>query len=163
MRDLGGLILIFLAVVVVLMWAVLYGPLRDSPLFRPQKAPPSLATAPPNQEAAPAKPGSVPSRRGESRSDTRAELTDSGPMQSPAASAPTAPLSPAKFPTAVELPLGMRRSEVLASFGQPVARTIGVDQNGQNEILIYRRTRPDAATVAHIRNGRVVSAVTMPY
>ena len=163
MRGLGGLILILLALVVGLMWAVLFGPLRDSPLLRPLTKSSTQVTPATATEVAPSKARTAPIPRKKSEPDARAATAVSGLEQLPTATAPVSPPPPLKFPTAVELPLGMRGSEIVASFGLPVARTISVDQDGQIEILIYRRSRPDAATFVHLRNGRVVSAVTMAY
>jgi hypothetical protein len=67
------------------------------------------------------------------------------------------------FPTAVEVLLGLLGSKIVASFGTPVARTIGVDQNGQIEILIYRRSRPGTATFVPLSHGCVASTATMTY
>ena len=165
MRPLGWLILI--AVVVGVVWAVGWGPLKDLPLLQSLQekgSQPAPEAAPPEQkpeEKAAAKPAPVRSSRGTDAASKSAEAASAPPEQPPVPAA--APPPPKKFPTAADLPVGMRGSSIEAAFGSPVAKTTAVDQSGQIEVFIYRRNDPDAATFVHLRNGKVISASTTLY
>ncbi len=164
----SGFVLILLILGVALVWAVLWGPLRDVPLITGQPANRAQEASPAPEKAAqdtpPAKALRGPgSRKGNAATDPAAGAVPP-PEQSPAAPAPSSPPpQPLKFPTSADIPLGMQGSRIVAAFGQPIARTIGVDQGGQIEIFIYRRGDPDTATFIHLRNGRVISASTTLY
>ena len=160
MRGLGGFILILLVLVLGLIWAVLYGPLRNSPLLNPQR---NTASQPASTPVQPVPEPPAPKVR-------RAAVQESGAAAAPVEPAaaiverPAAPPAPPpKLPTPVDVPLGMRGSEISAAFGAPAARTVGVDGGGQVETWIYRISRPDTTTIIQLRNGRVTSAVTMAY
>jgi hypothetical protein len=165
-RGFGVLFLLLLAIVAGMVWAITWGPLRDISIVRTPNSgavqPVASQTAPPPQSTPP------PKARGAGGS------TKEGGFNSPAGAAtaeqapaavvtPSKPVPPPRFPTAADVPLGTLGSSIQDSFGPPDARTIAVDDRGRVEILIYRRTRPDTATQIHLRNGRVVSAVTTAY
>jgi len=169
MRGLGGVGLVLAIVVLGLIWAVQWGPLKDTNLgvlrspagstvqtAAPSPGPAAPDTAPPKVRRQPASPKeSGPSVAEEGSTST------SEPVSAAVVPAPTT-VPPLKFPTAVDVPLGTLGSAVVDSFGPPAARTLTVD-NGRVEMLIYRRSRPDTSTVIQTRNGRVVSAVTTAY
>ena len=164
MRFLAWLLLV--GVVVGLVWAVGWGPLKDSPLLQSMQekaSQPAPVAATPEQkpeEKAAARRAPVRSSRGPAAA-VPAEAASAPPEQPPVPAA--APAPPKKFPTAVELPVGMRRSSIEAAFGPPDAKTTAVDQSGQIEVFIYRRNDPDAFTYVHLRIGRVISATTTLY
>ncbi len=168
MRGLGGLSLLLLALLAGLIWAVTWGPLRDFSLIRPQTSNTVRPSTPPPKPAAqslsPPKGQRAPGSANESGGSAPAEGMAANPEHVPAAAVPpSTPLPPPKFPTAVDVPLGTVGSSILDSFGPPIARTLAVDDRGRVETFIYRRSRPDTATVIHVRNGRVVSSVTTSY
>jgi hypothetical protein len=164
MRFLGWLLLIGL--VVGFVWAVGWGPLKDDAWLRSLQekgSQPAPAAAPPGQEPeekAAAEPAPVRRSRGTAAA-LPAEAPSAPPEPPPVPE--TAPPPPKKFPTAAELPVGMRGSIIEAAFGPPVAKTTAVDQSGQIEVFIYRRSGPDAVTFVHLRNGKVISANTTLY
>ena len=162
MRSLGWLIL--LAVVGGLVWAVGWGPLKDislTQILEPKGSQPAPSAEPqPDEKAAASKaPARSPRASNAAAAPPNAEVPPPAEAPVPAA----APPPPRKFPTAAELPPGMRGSRIEATYGPPVARTISVDQNGQIEVFIYRRSEPAAVTFVHLRNGQVMSASTTNY
>ena len=162
MRGTGFFVLVMLIIILGLTWAVLWGPLRDLPLLRPavQSAQPAPeATGAPQDKASAEVRKKADSRKGAVGNEP--VVLEIRPPEQPSAAVAQAP--PARFPTAVDVPIGMQGSGIVAAFGPPVARTAGVDQAGRVEIYIYRRTEPDTATVVQLRNGRVVSATTTAY
>ncbi len=165
MRPLGWLVL--LGIVGGLVWAVVWGPLKEVPLLlNPQEkaSQPAAAPAPAVQEPekkAAAKPARMRSSGGDEAAPANAETVSAPAPQPPVPAA--VPTPPRKFPTAAELPVGMRGSNIEAAFGPPVAKTISVDQRGQIEIFIYRRGDPNTATFIHLRDGKVISASTTLY
>ena len=157
-----------LVILAGLIWAVTWGPLRDIALIRPQSSntvqPATSSPEPAAQRASTPKARSVSGSPKESSPNVQAEGIAANPEQIPAASVrPATPPPPPKFPTAVDVPIGTLGSSVTDSYGPPVARTLAVDEGGRIEIFIYRRARPDTATVIQVRNGRVVAAVTTAY
>jgi uncharacterized iron-regulated membrane protein len=165
MRPLGWLVL--LVIVTGLVWAVVWGPLKEVPslLSQPEKATqpapvPAPAVQEPEKKPA-AKPTRMRSSAGVGAAPAEAETVSTPAPQPPVPAA--APSPPRKFPTAAELPVGMRGSNIEAAFGPPVAKTISVDQRGQIEIYIYRRGDPNTATFIHLRDGKVISASTTLY
>ncbi len=168
MRGLGGFVLLLLLIMAGLIWAVVWGPWRNITIGRP----PVVNTVQP-AAAGPAQAAESPApRKAQRTAATRTESSAPAPAEAvaqtvepasavPATSAPPPP--PVKFPTAVDVPIGTLGSMVTDAFGPPVARTMAVDESGRTEILIYRRSRPDTATVVHVRNGRVITAVTTAY
>ena len=165
MKPLGWLVLI--AVVVGVVWAVGWGPLKDDLWLRSLQekgGQPAPGAAPPEQkpeEKAAAKPAPVRSSRRIDAAATPAETASAPPEQPPVPAA--APTPPKKFPMAAELPVGMRGSSIEAAYGPPVAKTTAVDQSGRIEVFIYRGNDPDAVTFVHLRNGKVISASTTLY
>jgi len=168
MRGLGGFALVLLVLLAGLIWAVMWGPLRDVSLVRPLTSNTVQPATPPAGAAAqnPSSPKAAraPGSRKEGGPGVPAETVAATSEQVPAAPVPAStPLPPPKFPTAVDVPIGTLGSSIVDAFGPPVARTIAVDEGGRIEIFIYRRSRPDTATVIHIRNGKVITAVTTAY
>ncbi len=169
MRGLGGLSLVLLLLLAGLIWAVTWGPLRDTPLFRSLTSNTvQPATPPPAPEAqSPSPPNKVQHKSGspkESAPKVAAEGVATTSEQVPVAAVPpSTPPPPPKFPTAVDVPIGTLGSSILDSFGPPIARTLAVNGDGRVEILIYRRSHPDTTTLIQVRNGRVISAVTTAY
>ena len=168
MRGFGGVALVF-AVVVGLIWALQWGPLKDTNLgfLRPQAdrtvQPAAPSPGPAAQDASPPKVRRASTSPKEGGPSVPAEGSTATSEQVSAVVVPSpATVPPLKFPTAVDVPLGMLGSAVVDSFGPPAARTLAVD-DGRVEMLIYRRSRPDTSTVIQTRNGRVVSAVTTAY
>jgi uncharacterized iron-regulated membrane protein len=163
MRGSGFFVLVMLVIICGLTWAVLWGPLRDLPLLRPavqsvQPAPEAPAGAAQDKASAEVR-KKTGSRKNSAANEP--EVLEIRPLEQPAAAVAQSP--PARFPTAVDVPIGMQGSGIVAAFGPPVARTTGLDQAGRVEIFIYRRSDPDTATVIQLRNGRVVSATTTAY
>ncbi len=167
MRGLGGLSLVLLVLVGGLVWAVVWGPLRDVSLVRRQSSNSVQPTAPLPEQAtkspSSAKVRRTPDSPKESGRGATAEAAAVTPVQEVAAAASSQAPTQYKFPTAVDVPLGTFGSAVVDAFGPPAARTLAVDESGRVEIFIYRRSRPDTATVINVRNGRVISAVTTAY
>ncbi len=168
MRGSGIPILILLAIVGGLVWAFTWGPLRDASFFGKPAQNTALPVTPAGEAAAPA----VTPPKARSGSVSTKESRPDAPTDSAAATAQGAPVAvaqapppaaPARFPTAVDVPIGTLGSTVVDSFGPPSARTTSVDERGLFEAFIYRRSRPDTSTVIHIRNGRVIAAVTTAY
>ncbi len=165
MRGLGGLSLFLLVSLAGLIWAVTWGPWQDLSFRSPVTKTVQPVTAPAAEKAA-AQPAPARKARAATGSVKEGASPAAAPESSPpppVAPAAAKPMQPVKFPTAVDVPIGTLGSTLLDSFGPPVGRTLGVDESGRTEIFVYRRTRPDTATVVHLRNGRVVSAVTTAY
>lgn len=168
MRGLGGLSLVLLLLLAGLIWAVTWGPLRDTPLLRSLTSntvqPATPAPAPEAQIPSPPKVQRKSGSPKESAPNVPAEGVAATSEQVPVAAVPpSTPPPPPKFPTAVDVPIGTLGSSILESFGPPIARTLAVNGDGRVEILIYRRSRPDTTTLIQVRNGRVISAVTTAY
>ena len=170
MRGIGGVSLALAALVAGLIWAVQWGPLKDTRLdllrSQPGKTVESATPSPGSavQDASPPKVRRATTSPKEGGSSVPAAGFTATSDQDSAAVAPSpTTVPPLKFPTAVDVPLGTLGSAVVDSFGPPTARTLAVDNNGRVEMLIYRRSRPDTSTVIQTRNGRVVSAVTTAY
>ncbi len=168
MRGLGGFSLVLLLIMAGLIWAVVWGPWRNMSFGHPsvvntvqpattEPAGAAQTPAPPKARRAP-----IPAAESSPVGPAEAAAKTVEPVTPVPAVAPTPP-APAKFPTAVDVPIGTLGSAITDSFGPPVARTMAVDEGGRTEILIYRRSRPDTATVIHVRNGRVITAVTTAY
>lgn len=169
MRGLGGVGLVLAIVVLGLIWAVQWGPLKDTNLgflrspagSTVQPAAPSPGPAAPDTSPPKVRRQSTSPKEGGRSVQAEGSTATSEQVSAAVAPSPTT-VPPLKFPTAVDVPLGTLGSAVVDSFGPPAARTLAVD-NDRVEMFIYRRSRPDTSTVIQTRNGRVVSAVTTAY
>jgi len=80
------------------------------------------------------------------------------------ASSATAPSQPAPLlPIAANIPAGMEKSKLIASFGKP--QMITTEVNGGRALQTFHYLRPEAGTetVVQLSGGRVVAATTSAY
>jgi hypothetical protein len=62
------------------------------------------------------------------------------------------------FPTPIDLPVGTTRTQIVAKYGDPIARVSGIEDGHLFERYYFLRGDQTRITVATLRNGVVASA-----
>ena len=80
----------------------------------------------------------------------------------------TAPAPPVKrprkiFPTPEAIPVGTKKSQLIANFGRPSMITTAVDEGRATETFVYLQRDVEMGTVVHLRSGVVVGAGSTAY
>lgn len=165
MRNIGAMIIVAVMFMLGLVAFLLWGPLSEKPGMRAviEETPEAPAGVPvTGRSEASARPGA---RRSAGSSEAAeavetAQLPEGArPVEIPSRAARAA----RNFPTAADLPIGLEKSKLQASFGKPTMRTTVVEQGRLLETFVYLQSDPDTATFVLLRNGRVVSANTTIY
>jgi hypothetical protein len=83
--------------------------------------------------------------------------------EKPAPESPPIEIARPTVPTAADIPVGLEKSKLLASFGSPNMVTTAVEQGQRTETYFY--LRPDAGTqiIVQLKSGKVVGARSTPY
>jgi hypothetical protein len=81
----------------------------------------------------------------------------------PATAQSARPVAARPFPTPANIPAGMEKSKLIASFGKPHMITTEVSQGRALETFHYLQPEAGTETVVQLDSGRVVSASTSVY
>jgi hypothetical protein len=85
------------------------------------------------------------------------------PAPMPKAAAQPAPLVARGFPSPKDIPIGIDKSWLLASYGKPNMVTTEVTEGRAQETLRYLRPESGTEVVIFLRSGRVIGASSSAY
>jgi hypothetical protein len=165
MRNIGALVVVGLLLLGALVAFLLWGPLGERPGMR------EVAEETVSQQAAPRGGRSETASRavetGGTESAERTGLAGQRDAVTGMTGAQAVPGAPSRtglsFPTSTDIPEGMERARLVASFGKPNMITTVVDRGLLIETYVYLRRDPNTATVVMLRGGRVVGSNTTVY
>jgi hypothetical protein len=85
------------------------------------------------------------------------------PARAEAAERPRPEVRVRTFPTPAMVPAGMRKSDLISSFGRPNVVTTAVDEGRATETFVYLQRGTDMGTVVRLQGGVVVTSTTAAY
>jgi|SRR5512143_1009047 len=97
--------------------------------------------------------------------DREERLKNRKQVSKPAMPAPAPPVKRQRkvFPTPEAIPVGTRKSQLIATFGRPSMITTAVDEGRATETFVYLQRDVEMGTVVHLRSGVVVGAGSTAY
>ncbi|HSB17590.1 MAG TPA: hypothetical protein VLE22_24280 [Bryobacteraceae bacterium] len=97
--------------------------------------------------------------------DREERLKNRKQVSKPAIPAPAPPVKRQRkaFPTPEAIPVGTRKSQLIATFGTPSMITTAVDEGRATETFVYLQRDVEMGTVVHLRSGVVVGTGSTPY